>query len=756
MAAHTNHSAEATIRFFFTLLIIFILALTALTYNRDYLFWLFAEFPPFRHLYRYSYPLFKPLYQSSFITIGCFIVFSWLNAAMTTHKPMNPEKGYTIGGYSIIPNNQNLIIVLNLISISLNFLLFYFLKQIGSSNNFLYWTCFIIFFLSVIATFILPVVLQKTIVYKPTLHESSLAKRFEQNKEKHDTKDSIWWKTEAGYCYVQNPYRGICIIGGPGAGKSYTIIEPIISQFLEKNASALIYDFKFPVLSTYTYNVYKNLPPENQPALRTIYFKDVRYSHRCNPLDPRIMNAMTKANEASMTILYNINKTWAEKSGDFWSENAINTLTAIMWWLRCISVDKNINVSTLPHAIEICCYDDIGKLIDLLIEHPEASVAMSATKTAHKNQAAEQLAGQLSTLQNAMTRIADKNIYWVMSGNDFTLDINNPKDPKILLLGNDDLLKKTFAPALSLYASTVAGLINNKGLKECAFIIDELPTLYIDQLDNLPNTGRSNKIATIIGMQDKAQLNLKYGDKAAKVLLPAFGNMFVGQTSDAETSKLACEMVGKQVMTRKNVNTGHDVSVSFNEHTDLIIQPFEMGLLNKGVFVGKTSDPMTADDESEKRFAALFNVKKPSWYSKPEPMPKVLFFPELSEEEEIKKVEKIVTDNHQKIRKEVASLIETEYWKLKITKYLQFGDEQTKFFYKTCCDNNTIESTVKHYADQAIELYNTFLNSPAISGDLNKKVLTAIVELIGADIMVNTSTSDDDFVNSSNDEYEAD
>jgi hypothetical protein len=736
---HHHNATETFLRFFAGLLFLVILFFTGLSYNQAAFSHFMQSFKPAFYFFKYSYPLIKPLYYNWQLTIFSFTLFCWINAWISHPSPMHPEKGFMIGGYPIIPNNQTLIIWLNVISFSLNFLLFFLVKL--SSTHSLYWFVFSLFFLSVFASFVLPIVLQKTFVIDQSSKPGQLAKRIKQNTYKWIQKYTLWWKTEAGYCLLQNPFRGVLIIGGPGAGKSYTLIEPIISQTLEKNWAALIYDFKFPVLSTYTWNVYKNLPDKEKPSIYTIYFKDVRYSHRCNPLDPRIMEEMTFANEASKTILYNININWAQKSGDFWSDSAVTILTAMIWWLRCMSVDKKIDVCSLPHAVELCCFDDSSKVIDLLMEHPDVSIAISALKSAHRAGAGEQLAGQMGSLQIAMSKLADKKMFWVMTGNDFTLDLNSPNDPKILLLGNDDMLKKAFAPALSLYASTVAGLINQKGRRECAFIVDECPTLFIQNLENLPNTGRSNKISTILGMQDKAQLNLNYGDKAAKVLQAGFGTIFVGQTSDAETAKLATDIIGKEKSTRKNVSTGQDVSVSFNENLEYVVQQHEMALLNMGEFIGKTSDPMTQDINSEKRFLGKFLVHKPNWHNNPEPMPKILAFPELPESEELIKIDALLTANQTKIKNDIKSLVNREYWKLKISRFLTTGDETIRMFYLKLSEEGVLNTTLDSYAMEAEKVYDAFLNNPAISGDLNNKTLSAITEKILSDILSHSSPS---------------
>jgi hypothetical protein len=593
---------------------------------------------------------------------------------------------------------------------------------------------------------------------------SPMSKRIRQNISLFTTDWSIHWKTAIGWVNLLNPFRGIMIVGGPGAGKSYTLIEPIIDQVIHKGFSALIYDFKFPTLSLYAYNAYRHALEEGQTTcdFYSIYFKDVRYSNRCNPLHPSILTEYAFANEASKTILYNINLNWAQKSGEFFSDSAVSILTGVIWFLRCKAIETGRNICTLPHVIEFCSYEDFDRTIEVMLDNPEVTAVISALRSAQRTGAGEQLGGQLASLQIAMSKLNDKKMAWVTSGDDFTLDINARPDPekgvrpRIVVLGNDDMLKKSYAPALSLFASTCAGLINQKGRIPCAFIIDECPTLFIQNIENLPNTGRSNRIATCICMQDFSQLALNYGDKAAKVLRAGFGNIFIGEVSDEDTAKYASNLIGKDIVARQSISDNdQSSSVSFNEQIDLLIHPHEIMRLNTGEFVGKVTDippkkkwsVFRSKRAEAKIFAASFQVEKPAVYYQDErkeefryQMPLAPHFAHLANGSE-EAIDKILRENLETIRLEIKELINQEYWTIKIRKYMSNSPHPyVQEEYDALCREGDFLPFCEPYIEMASQIYNTITNN-AVTADRkspaanpNNFVFSKIIESIEADL----------------------
>ena len=228
------------------------------------------------------------------------------------------------------------------------------------------------------------------------------------------------------------------------------------------------------------------------------------------------MTDISDAYESAYTIMLNLNKTWIEKQGDFFVDSPIILLAAIIWFLK---IYKDGRYCTFPHAIELLNkrYSD---LFIILTSYPSLENYLSPFMDAWKSGAQDQLQGQIASAKIPLSRLISPQLYWVMSGEDFTLDINNPAEPKILCIGNNPDRQSIYSAALGLYNSRIVRLINQKGKLKPSIIIDELPTIYFSGLDNLIATARSNKVAVCLGFQDFSQLERDYGEKEAKVVRP--------------------------------------------------------------------------------------------------------------------------------------------------------------------------------------------------------------------------------------------
>ena len=248
---------------------------------------------------------------------------------------------------------------------------------------------------------------------------------------------------------IINPFRGLLVIGSPGAGKSWFVIQHVIKQHIEKGFAMFVYDFKYDDLSKIVYNwlqLNKNKYAV-KPSFYVINFDNLSVSHRCNPLDPSSMHDITDATESARTILLGLNREWINKQGDFFVESPINFVTAIIWFLRKYADGK---YCTLPHVIELM-QSDYDELFPVLNTQPEIEVLVNPFITAYQNDAMEQLEGQVASAKIGMARLASPQLYWVLSGNDFTLDINNPKHPKIVCVGNNPEKQQIYGAVLSLY-----------------------------------------------------------------------------------------------------------------------------------------------------------------------------------------------------------------------------------------------------------------------------------------------------------------
>ena len=464
-------------------------------------------------------------------------------------------------------------------------------------------------------------------------------------------------KWQRGWINVVNPFRATIVLGTPGSGKSFAVVNNYIKQQIEKGYSMYIYDFKFPDLSTIAYNHMMNHQNgyKVKPQFYVINFDDPRRSHRCNPIHPDFMSDISDAYESAYTIMLNLNKTWVQKQGDFFVESPIILFAAIIWYLR---IYKNGKYCTFPHAIELLNrrYEDV---FPILTSYPELENYLSPFMDAWQGGAMEQLAGQIASAKIPLSRMISPQLYWVMSASEFTLDINNPEEPKILCVGNNPDRQNIYGAALGLYNSRIVKLINKKGQLKSSVIIDELPTIYFKGLDNLIATARSNKVAVCLGFQDFSQLVRDYGDKEAKVVTNTVGNIFSGQVV-GETAKTLSERFGKVLQKRQSISINRqDVSTSINTQMDSLIPPSKISGLTQGMFVGSVSDNFTERIE-QKIFHAEIVVdtdkvkREESHY---QPIPIINDFLDADGNDCMKQT---IQDNYNQIKEDVKQIVKDE------------------------------------------------------------------------------------------------
>ncbi|HNP07326.1 MAG TPA: conjugal transfer protein MobC [Cyclobacteriaceae bacterium] len=387
---------------------------------------------------------------------------------------------------------------------------------------------------------------------------------------------------------VINPFRSLLVIGTPGAGKSYFVVRHIITQHIRKGFTMFIYDFKYDDLSKIAYNtLVKNSGSfKTLPKFFVINFDKLSHSHRCNPLDPATMEDITDATESSRTIMLGLNRDWIKKQGDFFVESPINFVTAIIWFLK---KHEEGRFCTLPHVIELMQLD-YPRLFKLLRSEPEIEVLINPFESAFRNEAMEQLEGQIASAKIGMARLSSPQLYYVLSGNDFTLDINNTKEPKIVCVGNNPQKQQIYGAVLSLYISRVIKLVNKKQQQKCSLLFDEFPTIYFNGIDGLIATARANKVATTLAVQDYSQLKKDYGRDQAEVIMNIVGNVISGQVV-GETAKLLSERFGKIIQERESISFNTtETSLSRSTQLDAAIPASKIAALSSGEFVGTVSD----------------------------------------------------------------------------------------------------------------------------------------------------------------------
>ena len=469
-------------------------------------------------------------------------------------------------------------------------------------------------------------------------------------------------KWNNGWINVVNPFRATIVLGTPGSGKSYAVVNSFIKQQIEKGYSMYVYDFKFPDLSMIAYNHLINHLDgyKVKPKFYVINFDDPRRSHRCNPIHPDFMTDISDAYESAYTIMLNLNKTWVQKQGDFFVESPIILFAAIIWYLRIYQDGK---YCTFPHAIELLNrkYEDV---FPILTSYPELENYLSPFMDAWQGGAMEQLAGQIASAKIPLSRMISPQLYWVMTGDEFTLDINNPEEPKILCVGNNPDRQNIYGAALGLYNSRIVKLINKKGKLKSSVIIDELPTIYFKGLDNLIATARSNKVAVCLGFQDFSQLIRDYGDKEAKVVINTVGNIFSGQVV-GETAKTLSERFGKVLQKRQSVSINRqDVSTSINTQMDSLIPPSKISGLTQGMFVGSVSDNF--DERIEQKIfhaeIVIDNAQVAAETKRYKPIPIITDFTDAEGNDRMR--EKI-QENYNRIKAEVKQIVKDELERIK-------------------------------------------------------------------------------------------
>jgi hypothetical protein len=395
-------------------------------------------------------------------------------------------------------------------------------------------------------------------------------------------------KVRSSWINIINPFRGILVPGTPGSGKSYFVIRHIITQHIAKGFAMFIYDFKFDDLTVIAYNAWLKFRHlyAVEPKFYIINFDDLSRTHRCNPLDPTAMTDITDAAESARTILMGLNREWIKKQGDFFVESPINFLTAVIWYLRKYNDGE---FCTLPHVIEMI-QTDYESLFTILRTEKEIEVLINPFVSAFLNEAVDQLEGQIASAKISLAKLSSPQLYYVLSGSDFTLDINNPSDPKIVSMGNNPQKIQTYGAVLSLFVSRLIKQVNQKGKLKSSLVFDEFPTIYLNNIDSLIATARSNKVSTCLGIQDFSQLRKDYGREQADVIINIVGNIVCGQVS-GDTAKQLSERFGKIMQDRESLSiNSSDTSISRSRQLESAVPPSKISSLSSGEFVGMTAD----------------------------------------------------------------------------------------------------------------------------------------------------------------------
>lgn len=428
---------------------------------------------------------------------------------------------------------------------------------------------------------------------------NDLNETFEQCDKLIETEDSInlpieyQWKQKLrkGWINIVAPFRATMVMGTPGSGKSFAVYEPIIEQMLRKGYTMFCYDYKYPDLSRVVYNelmlneAHYRKNKVKMPRFCVVNFKDPRYSMRCNPLNPKYIKDPADATEIAENILMNISPDMVEKK-DFFGESAIAYISANIILLKTY---ENGKFCTFPHLIEMMTAD-YKKIFSILLNNKSVRARISPFVNALEGNAQDQLQGQLASAQMPLIKMDSPALYWVLSGNDFDLHFNNPDDPKVICIGNDPDRQIIYGTVMALYTFMMFKIINHKGNRKSGVLLDELPTVFIKGLDNLIATARSNKVAIVVGAQDRTQLIRDYKEKEAKVILNTIGNLVSGQVN-GETAESISKMMGKEWREEQSQTQNIDSeSISLSYRLQELMPASRIETLSQGHFIGKVAD----------------------------------------------------------------------------------------------------------------------------------------------------------------------
>lgn len=421
-------------------------------------------------------------------------------------------------------------------------------------------------------------------------------------------------RTANGWINVVDSNRGVFILGGPGAGKSYSLVNPMIKSWVAKGFCGLVYDYKFPTLSDEVHKAfYYYKRQKDNYKFYLLNFSDMFRSHRCNPLKPSLIPDSLRASTYAETIIKNLTK--ERNDGNYFDESKTSLLRAIIWFLK----KKHPEYCTLPHVIAMANYKDSNHMISAISSDRECEMMITDILNALENQAKEQLAGVIGSLTVSMGKLVSETVFWLLTGDDFDLAINDPKNPKWIVVGNNGAAGDALAPIIATVMNVAINLANQKNKVPCMIMVDEAPTVNIPGFDNLPNTGRSNHIVTGFCAQDFSQMDSRMGQDGRKKMEAALGNHFYGQTSSQDTGEKMVDVLGKEeiVQESESVSTSKNDgksstsrSTSYSKHKEDIITLQQTMVMPVGTFLGKTTKRTFMDSIAVPEDKQSFTIDK--------------------------------------------------------------------------------------------------------------------------------------------------
>lgn len=495
-------------------------------------------------------------------------------------------------------------------------------------------------------------------------------RRFQQTTEKIENENSVNIKTEDGWINVVNPYRASLVIGTPGSGKTFAVLNPAIEQHIQKGFAMCVYDYKFPTLSVFTYNCLQEFKKNYkvEPEFCVINFDDPKKSHRCNPLQPQLIEDPVDAVELAQAIMIALNRSWNSKEGDFFVESPINYVSCLIWALRTAEGGR---YCSLPHLIELLSkdYDQQFKFLASIEDGTIQNMA-APFLSAYEREATDQLEGQIASARLTLSRLTSPVVYWIMSEeldhngvavDGIDLKINDPQKPKVLCIGNNPKRDKVYGVCISLFTTKMLKIINVKHQNKCALVFDELTTMSFPKgtLDNVIATGRSNKIATWLGFQDIQQAVRDFSKENAESIVNTIGNIFSGSVSGDTAQRLA-RMFGKIKVKKESQSVSDSgTSISYSEQMEDLIPESEINTLSQGMFCGKVSDDFGQEIEQKFFYSTIqVDLKRMAKLEEGEIPDLTHFIDAQGQNLTDEQIRQVLYNNFNKIKNDITELVE--------------------------------------------------------------------------------------------------
>lgn len=488
-------------------------------------------------------------------------------------------------------------------------------------------------------------------------------------------------KMRDGWINLTNPFRGTWVLGTPGSGKTFSVIEPIIRQHSAKGFALVVYDYKFPTLARkllyhYTKNKREKRIPEGC-GFKMINFTHVEYSHRINPIQKKYIPNLAAASETASTLIESLQKGQAGNGGgsdDFFKKSSENFLAAIIYFLTRYEIDAETGIGKYSSMAHVLAFLNLEYqvIFDVLFTSPEIRPLLAPFQTAYKNKAMDQLEGMIGTLRVIAGRLATKEAFWIFSGDDFDLKVTDREHPNYLLIANDPEMESINSSLNALIINRLVTRVNSGEGKNIPvnILLDELPTIYFHKIDRLVGTARSNKVAVTLGFQELPQLEADYGKIGMQKVISVCGNVICASARHKETLDwMSGSIFGKVRQIKKGVSIDHHkTSTTLNEEMGDLLPAAKIADMPTGFLCGqiardfvatKTSsdgsiDIQHAEEFQTTKFFAKTNldieaIKSEERYY-PEELPKVYDFGSDDEKEVL------LTQNYEKILSDIEQM----------------------------------------------------------------------------------------------------